>query len=41
MQQRIDMDNPFSEPTVVYTNIEGGLGCFGAYNLGKLPYQPH
>lgn len=24
--------NIFAEPTIVYTNIEGGLGCFGAYN---------
>ena len=23
--------NPFSEPTSLYSNIEGGLGCFGAY----------
>ncbi|MCF0070972.1 DUF4249 domain-containing protein [Dyadobacter sp. CY261] len=40
MQVHIDADNPFSEPTTVYTNIQGGLGCFGAYNLGKLTYQP-
>jgi hypothetical protein len=25
-------DNPFAEPTQVYTNISGGLGCFGAAN---------
>lgn len=24
--------NPFSEPTPVYTNVEGGLGCFGSSN---------
>lgn len=24
-------DNPFSEPSIVYTNVNGGLGCFGAY----------
>jgi len=29
-------DNPFVEPALVYTNIEGGLGCFGAYNAGSL-----
>jgi len=22
----------FSEPSIVYSNIEGGIGCFGAYN---------
>lgn len=25
-------DDPFSEPTLVYSNIIGGLGCFGASN---------
>jgi len=29
-------DNPFVEPALVYTNIIGGLGCFGAYNVGSL-----
>ena len=29
-------DNPFVEPALVYTNIIGGLGCFGAYNAGSL-----
>jgi len=29
-------DNPFVEPALIYTNIEGGLGCFGAYNAGVL-----
>lgn len=24
--------NPFAEPTPVFSNITGGLGCFGAYN---------
>lgn len=24
-------DNPFSEPARIYSNIEGGLGCFGSY----------
>ncbi len=28
-------DNPFAEPTVVYSNINNGLGVFGGYN----PYQ--
>lgn len=25
--------NPFMEPTLTFTNIKGGLGCFGAYNI--------
>lgn len=29
-------DNPFVEPALIYTNVEGGLGCFGAYNAGVL-----
>ena len=29
-------DNPFVEPALIYTNIIGGLGCFGAYNAGSL-----
>ena len=40
MQVHVEADNPFSEPTTVYTNIQGGLGCFGAYNMGKVVYQP-
>ncbi len=27
-----DDDNPFAEPTQVYNNIRGGLGCFAASN---------
>lgn len=27
-----DADNPFVEPTPVYSNVEGGLGCFAASN---------
>lgn len=26
----------FTEPSIVYSNIEGGLGCFGAYNSYEL-----
>lgn len=26
--------NPFAEPLLIYNNIEGGLGCFGAYTAG-------
>lgn len=28
---RYEDDNPFSEPVQIYTNIEGGLGCFGSF----------
>jgi len=27
-----DADNPFAEPALIYTNIQGGLGVFAAYN---------
>ncbi|WAC12994.1 DUF4249 domain-containing protein [Dyadobacter pollutisoli] len=27
-------NNPFAEPLLIYNNIEGGLGCFGAYTVG-------
>ncbi|WP_439558049.1 DUF4249 domain-containing protein [Dyadobacter sp.] len=33
-------DNPFVEPSLVFTNIEGGLGCFAAYHTGQLIYRP-
>lgn len=29
-------DNPFSEPVLIPSNIQGGLGCFGAYNRSTL-----
>jgi hypothetical protein len=28
---RYQGDNPFAEPSIIYSNISGGLGCFGAY----------
>ena len=40
LQQRSDTENPFTEPSLIYNNIDGGLGCFGAYNIGKLVYTP-
>lgn len=40
LQTRGDADNPFVEPSLIYTNIEGGLGCFGSYNAGQLVYRP-
>jgi hypothetical protein len=27
--------NPFSEPKINFSNIEGGIGCFSAYRLAK------
>ena len=33
-------DNPFTEPSLVYTNINNGLGCFAAYNTATLIYTP-
>lgn len=29
-------DNPFAEPVLIPSNIQGGLGCFGAYNRSTL-----
>jgi hypothetical protein len=40
VQTRGDSDNPFVEPSLIYTNVEGGLGCFGSYNSGQLVYRP-
>jgi hypothetical protein len=33
-------DNPFVEPTLIYSNIEGGLGCFGAFNANGKTVKP-
>ncbi|TDE18674.1 DUF4249 domain-containing protein [Dyadobacter psychrotolerans] len=33
-------ENPFSEPSLIFTNINGGLGCFSAYNIGTRIYKP-
>jgi len=33
LQKQASFDgNPFAEPSVMYTNIEGGIGVFGGYN---------
>ncbi|MBD2699719.1 DUF4249 domain-containing protein [Spirosoma sp. BT702] len=29
-------DNPFAEPVLISSNIQGGFGCFGAYNRSTL-----
>jgi Domain of unknown function (DUF4249) len=31
-KQRGNNNNPFVEPVLLYTNVDGGFGCFGAYN---------
>ncbi|CAG5067761.1 hypothetical protein DYBT9623_00484 [Dyadobacter sp. CECT 9623] len=36
LEIRNSSDNPFAEPTLVYTNVKGGLGCFGAYNAAQI-----
>lgn len=28
--------NPFGEPIIIHSNIENGIGCFGAYITGKV-----
>lgn len=32
MSQRRNRDNPFAEPVLIPSNVEGGLGCFAGYN---------
>ncbi|WP_026631124.1 DUF4249 family protein [Dyadobacter alkalitolerans] len=31
-----NLDTPFSEPAPLYSNIQGGLGCFAAYNAAHV-----
>lgn len=33
---RFDNEDPFSEPTLTHTNVEGGTGIFGAYVIRQL-----
>ena len=35
---RYEGDNPFSEPVVIYSNIDNGLGIFAAYNRFSMLY---
>ena len=30
---------PPAEPTIMYTNVNGGFGCFGAYTRSMLRYK--
>jgi hypothetical protein len=32
-------DNPFAEPTLIYSNVTGGLGIFAAYNRTAFAMQ--
>lgn len=32
LNQRRNRDNPFAEPVLIPSNIQGGLGCFAGYN---------
>lgn len=32
-------ENPFAEPVLIPSNIQGGLGCFGAYNRSTITIQ--
>ena len=29
-------DSPFAEPSTIYSNVTGGLGCFSAYNASQV-----
>ncbi|TLV00905.1 DUF4249 domain-containing protein [Dyadobacter luticola] len=40
LEMRGNNDNPFIEPSLIFTNIKDGLGCFAAYNSGQLLYRP-
>lgn len=32
-------DSPFTEPSLVYTNVTGGFGCFGAYTSSRFRHR--
>jgi len=34
-----NQDDPFSQPINVKSNVEGGLGCFGAYIVKRIDYE--
>ena len=34
--RRLNDDNPFAEPVLTYSNINGGLGIFAGYNMTKV-----
>ncbi|WP_394996708.1 DUF4249 domain-containing protein [Emticicia sp.] len=32
LRKQRENNNPFAEPVLLYTNVNGGFGCFGSYN---------
>jgi hypothetical protein len=38
--ENMNYGSPFSEPTLVYTNASGGLGCFGAFQQTSVVVAP-
>lgn len=40
LRQSRNSDNPFAEPSLVFSNINGGLGCFAAYNSRQIIFRP-
>lgn len=39
LRRQRENNNPFAEPVLLYTNINGGFGCFGAYNATWQEFQ--
>lgn len=38
--ENINQGNPFSEPSLIYSNIENGLGCFASYTGNSIVLNP-
>jgi hypothetical protein len=36
---RVDGDDPFSEPVLTYTNVQGGLGVFAGFNTTAVTFE--
>ena len=36
LETRLNSDNPFAEPSTVYSNVKGGFGFFAAYNAAQI-----
>jgi hypothetical protein len=36
---KVDGDDPFSEPVLTYTNVQGGLGVFAAFNTTAVTFE--
>lgn len=39
VRQAESKNNPFAEPVLILSNLQGGLGCFGAYNRSTLTME--